>query len=57
LHRIGTEPQAQKEGKGTVPQFQRTSLEQVEPLGKLEQTEVDGLLLSEQSPVGNPKEE
>src|SRR5271157_2637569 len=46
-----------QQGKSTIPQFQRTSLEQVEPLGKVQQSERDGLFLPEQSAVGDPEEQ
>ena len=46
-----------QQGKSTVPQLPSTSLQQVEPLGKVQQTESDGLFSPEQSAVGDPKEE
>src|SRR5208283_4384904 len=46
-----------QQGKSTVPQLPSTSLQQVEPLGKVQQTESDGLFLPEQTAVGEPKEE
>src|SRR5208283_1342747 len=45
-----------QQGKSTVPQFSRTTLEQVEPFRKVQQTERDGLFLPEQTAVGEPKE-
>ena len=53
LQRIGTEPHAQKQGKSTVPQFQRTCLEQVGPIGSIQQAERDGLFFPKQSAVGD----
>ena len=46
-----------QQGKCTFPQFHDTSLEHVDPLGKVQQTEGDGLLFPEQSAVGDPKDE
>src|SRR5271157_257194 len=46
-----------QQGKSTVPQFQRTSLEQVEPVGKVQQPESDGLFSPEQSAAGDPEEQ
>src|SRR5208282_1794719 len=54
--RVGAEPQVMQQGKSTVPQLLSTSLQQVEPLGKVQQTESDGLFPPEQSAVGEPKE-